>query len=322
MIKDFNQAVHWGKYRHYMGRAAKQLDDYVSKDFLVRPLGQINAMDPIEASGVTPEEQDRLTQQAWDERNREAVDGIVNDSTKVVDVIDSVLRTNIIQDWTTGNNISIFMPERVQSKIFTPDISTFRSNQEKILNDTGRNIWNGVLYRLGIDINETGYGRDLDSVINTSQDSSYPPSLKRKVNTAIDILLSGQTQDTINEKVYNYLAVVWMLKNPKVYTTPGGVDYILKKSTVVPSDDITGWVIGSKTEENSSVNLRYVRGYLEQQANGSNGLLNQLIEELVIQRIGTSNPSEQAKEAIRQQVKEELKKFGLHFVKKYNYCHA
>ena len=50
MIKDFNQAVHWGKYRHYMGRAAKQLDDYVSKDFLVRPLGQITAQDPIEVS--------------------------------------------------------------------------------------------------------------------------------------------------------------------------------------------------------------------------------------------------------------------------------
>jgi hypothetical protein len=50
MIKDFNQSVHWGKYRHYMGRAAKQLDDYVSKDFLVRPLGQITAQDPIEIS--------------------------------------------------------------------------------------------------------------------------------------------------------------------------------------------------------------------------------------------------------------------------------
>ena len=263
-------------------------------------------------SGSTEEQTtnflDTAEQRAWAEKNRQAVIDITSDSAGVVDVIDSVLRTNIIQDWTTGNNISIFMPERVQSKIFTPDISTFRSNQEKILNDTGRNIWNGILYRLGLDVNETGYGRDLDSVINTSQDAAYPPSLKRKVNTAIDILLSGQTQDTINEKVYNYLAVVWMLKNPKVYTTPGGVDYILKKSSIVPSDDITGWIIGSKTTENSSVNLRYVRGYLEQQANGSNGLLNQLIEELVLQTIGTSNPSEKQKEAVRAQVKEDLKK--------------
>lgn len=318
MIKDFNQSVHWGKYRHYMGRAAKQLDDYVSKDFLVRALGQITAQDPIEVSGGkgmgsnTEEENrnflDTVEQRAWAEKNRQAVKDITNESAGVVDVIDTVLRTNVIQDWTTGNNISIFMPERVQSKIFTPDISTFRSNQEKILNDTGRNVWNGILYRLGLDVNETGYGRDLDSVINTSQDAAYPPSLKRKVNTAIDILLSGQTQDTINEKVYNYLAVVWMLKNPKVYSTPGGVDYILKKSSIVPSDDIVGWVIGSKSAENSSVNLRYVRGYLEQQANGSNGLLNQLIEELVLQTIGTSNPSEKQKETVREQVKEDLKK--------------
>ena len=302
MIKDFNQSLHWGKYRHYMGRAAKQLDDYVSKDFLVRPLGLTT---PVESSAISAESE-RLTLLAasFDGKNA-AVEPVID---PVVNVIDSVLRTNIIQDWTTGNNISIFMPERVQSKIFTPDISSFRSNQEKILNDTGRNVWNGILYRLGIDINETGYGRDLDSVINTSQDLSYPPSLKRKVNTAIDILLSGQTQDTINEKVYNYLAVVWMLKNPKVYTTPGGVDYILKKSSIVPSDDITGWVIGSKTTENSSVNLRYVRGYLEQQANGSNGLLNQLIEDMVAQTAGTSNPTEKQKDAIREKVKEDLKK--------------
>jgi hypothetical protein len=51
-----------------------------------------------------------------------------------------------------------------------------------------------------------------------------------------------------------------------------------------------------------------VRGYLEQQANGSNGLLNQLIEELVIQRIGTSKSTEKEKDAIREQVKEDLKK--------------
>ena len=35
MIKDFNQAVHWGKYRHYMGRAAQSLDAYINKEFLL-----------------------------------------------------------------------------------------------------------------------------------------------------------------------------------------------------------------------------------------------------------------------------------------------
>ena len=36
MIKDFNQAVHWGKYRHYIGRAAQELDRYVNNQFLIK----------------------------------------------------------------------------------------------------------------------------------------------------------------------------------------------------------------------------------------------------------------------------------------------
>ena len=35
MIRDFNQAIHWGKYRHYMGKAALDLDRYINKSFLI-----------------------------------------------------------------------------------------------------------------------------------------------------------------------------------------------------------------------------------------------------------------------------------------------
>jgi len=34
MIKDFNQSVHWGKYRHFMGRAAGAMYNYISQDFI------------------------------------------------------------------------------------------------------------------------------------------------------------------------------------------------------------------------------------------------------------------------------------------------
>lgn len=34
MIKDFNQSIHWGKYRHFMGRAAGSMYNYISEDFI------------------------------------------------------------------------------------------------------------------------------------------------------------------------------------------------------------------------------------------------------------------------------------------------
>ena len=73
--------------------------------------------------------------------------------------------------------------------------------------------------------------------------------------------MSGQTQDTINEKVYNYLAVVWMLKNPKVYSTPGGVDYILKKSSTVNNKNLNDIIdkiknILKKPNNNANNNIK------------------------------------------------------------------
>jgi hypothetical protein len=139
-----------------------------------------------------------------------------NSSNQEID-LSNVLLNNVFRDWEDGSNISLYVPEKVQTRIFTPDVSTFRTKQEMLLSDTSRNFWAQLLYRFGLDINETGYGRTLDQVVQTSQQNYYPASTRRRISVALDILLAGQGQDNINDKVYNYLAVVWLNNNPSAF---------------------------------------------------------------------------------------------------------
>lgn len=50
MLTDFNQAVHWGKYRYYMGRAAGALANSVNVEFLLNTV--VEEIAPISEEGV------------------------------------------------------------------------------------------------------------------------------------------------------------------------------------------------------------------------------------------------------------------------------
>jgi len=310
MIKDFNQAVHWGKYRHYMGRAASVLDKYINNKFLV------NSVVDMEPEGYKDVTLPNTSNQESSNPVASTTDNVESEKTTADTSIDestfSTVSVDPYNDWKNGNNIEIYMPERVQSKIFSPDTSTFRSAQEKILTDTSRGMWNSLLYVMGIDVNESaGYGRTLDSVVNTTLDKVFNPSLKRKVTTALDLLLAGRGSEGINEKVYDYLANVYILNNPTIFNIPGGIEYILRRSTEAPSNDYNDFKLPSMPrdtttgENKQGVTLVEVRAYLENQSNGESGLLNLLIEEIVQEKLNDKSLKLSEEEA-RIQAKEDL----------------
>lgn len=314
MIRDFNQAIHWGKYRHYMGRAAQSLDAYINKEFLLsRDIIDTQIQDP-NIPNLNSSTQNQ-TADVNPGTSSVTFNGSVNQS--INDETNTVLRTNVIRDWRNGNNISIFMPERVQSRIFTPDVSTFRSQQEKILNDTGRNFWNATLYKFGIDINESaGYGRSLDSVVTTSMDRNYSMNVKRKVRTAIDLILAGRNEEGINDKIYKYLATAYILNNPIVYTVPSdtsknysGAEYLLGETDIAPSDEIKLFPLGGSTDvDQTKYSLRYIKNYLIQQSYGSEGLLTKLVEDLTFEKVQADNIAKNpaAVAEVRAKIKDEL----------------
>jgi len=226
MIRDFNQAIHWGRYRHYMGKAALDLDRYVNREFLKpKPLEEKStdpqAPEKYLMSGLPSYGTERFLAQdnpasSTNAGLQDLSETENNSSNQEID-LSNVLLNNVFRDWEDGSNISLYVPEKVQTRIFTPDVSTFRTKQEMLLSDTSRNFWAQLLYRFGLDINETGYGRTLDQVVQTSQQNYYPASTRRRISVALDILLAGQGKDNINDKVYNYLAVVWLNNNPSAF---------------------------------------------------------------------------------------------------------
>jgi hypothetical protein len=110
-------------------------------------------------------------------------------NTDVYDDTTSVLKTNVLKEWEDGKNIQLYIPSSVQSKIFTPDISSFRTSEEVARTDVGRGFWESLLGRFGLDVNESeSYHRDLESVIYTSKNNIIGPSAKNKAAIMLTVI--------------------------------------------------------------------------------------------------------------------------------------
>ena len=118
-----------------------------------------------------------------------AIDARTAGNTDVYDDTTSVLKTNVLKEWEDGKNIQLYIPSSVQSKIFTPDISSFRTSEEVARTDVGRGFWESLLGRFGLDVNESeSYHRDLESVISTSKNNIIGPSAKNKAAVMLTVI--------------------------------------------------------------------------------------------------------------------------------------
>ena len=208
MIKDFNQAIHWGKYRQYMGKAAGHLHDYVNEEFLLKK-SDVKEADNTVKTGIDfgfgigvvdpnaqPEPTPTIPQSG---------------------AFDSAININVISEWRNGNNISLFAPAETQTKIFLPDTSSFRTKQEKMYTDLGQGTWESLLSSIGIDINQsTSYGVSLQEVQDISLSSSFSKATKDVVKDAINILTAGINSDNMAEQAYAYFVASFIAENKNV----------------------------------------------------------------------------------------------------------
>lgn len=198
MIKDFNQAVHWGKFRQYMGKAAGALHNYINEEFLMVEVGEGPSLAVSKAFNKD-----------W-ETNR----GSQDEQNGLLGYKNGVFTSNVVREWTNGSNITFYVPQETQTKIFTPDLYGFSSTEEKSLNDTSRSTWAGFLANFGIDINESaGYGRDLDSVITTSVGNIVEYTVRQKIIDSIDILSAGLVPEDFQKKAYAFLIESFIRQN-------------------------------------------------------------------------------------------------------------
>lgn len=212
MIKDFNQAIHWGKYRQYMGKAAGAMHQYVNETFLMKTSKS--------KTGDIPEsledEYEFLDSQYAEEGQ---VGGTIVTEAPSAVYANDIVKFNVTQEWNDGNHIVFYVPAEAQTKIFLPDTASFRTEQEEAMTDLGQNFWDSLLSRFGIDINQSAsYGISLTEVAGISESSAYSKSTANLMRDSLDILLAGVNTDDVIEKTYSFLVASFLQQNDSKLT--------------------------------------------------------------------------------------------------------
>ena len=298
MVSDFNQAIHWGKYRQYIGKAAGALHNYVNEEFL---LFNPQSTDPG---------QDVLNSTRGQNETGNTTAALVPSSETQKDARDAlgyrndVFTTNVFKEWTDGSNISFYVPAETQTKIFTPDISDFRSEEEKLLSDYSRGFWQTFLSWYGIEINQ-GYGRDLDSVINTSKGNIVPFTVRQKIIDSIDVLTAGKNATIFQEKAYISLSESFIRQNSDRLTS-AGKEFLRKFSNDENAVlDVYDYKLGSAVLKQYS--LLDVKRRLRQISLNTNAYLDYLVEDELTKKAKRANKKESTDASWFESTRKELK---------------
>lgn len=140
MIEDFDLAIHWGKFRQYVGRAGYKLAEAASKEFLLRTTD--NSADPssssrtdipggsVDTGGFTP--------------------GGKDDATATFDKL---------FEWETGKHFDIYYPQYDPGKLIGPTLDMFASNldpETTIPIQQQKSWWESLVESyLGVNINSS-----------------------------------------------------------------------------------------------------------------------------------------------------------------------
>lgn len=289
MINDFNQAIHWGKFRQYMGKAAGALHNYINEEFLMFGKEDGNTEDIAKAMLDTDRDGDvtqddlRGIQAASDRLSAQAgiaPSKIVNDA--LLGYKNEVFTTNVVREWVNGSNLTFYMPAETQTKIFTPDISGFRSDEEKGLTDQGRGFWNQMLANFGIDKNESaGYHRDLDSVITTSTGNIVEFTVSQKILQSIDILTAGRNSTDFQKKAYEFIVKSFIYQNPQLDS--GRKEYLRDfNRTENAYEDISRYVFGSIVFQNET--LSQIKSVLKGKSANTTAYLDSMVDDYLEKR--------------------------------------
>lgn len=134
-ISDFNQAINWGRYRQYVGRAAQKLNSTISEGFLIEETATTGIVTP--ADPVTGDLEVEEASQAATTIKLESVGSNKFDKVK---------------DFEDGKHFEIYYPMRTPGKVFAPDSSDFRQDGENVDVQKDKNAWEVFLGHLGIDV--------------------------------------------------------------------------------------------------------------------------------------------------------------------------
>ena len=271
MVSDFNQAIHWGKYRQYIGKAAGALSKYVNGEFLEKQ-SDSKSVDKTEVVGISDSIERRINL----------------DGGNYLPLGEDVMVTNVVNEWTDGNNISFYIPIESQTKIFLPDMTTFRQNDEELMSDQNEDFWTRLLNYFGINVNSSAdYGLTLNNTYNLAINGSYNRTVKNVLKDSIDILAAGSPDGEVKTKVYDFLVKTFKIENKNI--SESQKKYIEDMdSTVVPAGiGVATYIVNGETLFN--VTIVSVKEYMKKIAQSSKTYLDHKADVLTNKRAMEQN---------------------------------
>jgi hypothetical protein len=297
MINDFNQSINWGRYRQYMGKAAGQLHNYVNEEFLLKkPTDTTDSTTPPEGNYTNPSSTGAGLNTTLAIRN--AMEAISPADPEVIGYSDQdVFVTNVYKEWTDGSNISFFVPAETQTKIFTPDISDFRSNAEKLdtqINASSRGIWDSFLNNFGIKVNnDTGYYKSLDDTIITSKGNQVEFTVRKKLVESIDILTTASNPKIFTEKAYSTSIESFIAQNGDLLNSSRKTFLRNFSNDSNAFTDIATWKFGAKTFPDKT--LLEMKKIIKALSINTNAYLDHLVEQQALTIAINANKSKDDK---------------------------
>lgn len=192
MIKDFNQAIHWGRFRQYMGKAAQWITGNVSRGFLLETKDVNN-----DTTKIDLENPFSTTFNVYKELGL----------TPAVDVDLSSATAVNKTDWSDVSRLKLYYPIKTPAKVFVPDTLSWHQYGEDSIYQTDSDIWSNFLSGMGFQpISETQSFYDyLDELGRTSNTSGQTIGLPNDRQLLIEYLrisaatVNEMTPDKLNE---------------------------------------------------------------------------------------------------------------------------
>jgi len=223
--------------------------------------------------------------------------------------------TNIVSQWRDGSNLTFYTPAETQTKMFLPDTTSFRSEQEKILDQQSYGLWNGLLAKFGIEISpNTPAIKDINQVKSLSLEPTFASSTATFVRQAVDIMTAGVSQSDYRAGIYRYKMQSfissnliklsaeekeWLLK----YLSPDEMPYDADYFSQYPTEG--SYILNDPVfnDENDNVSLNFIKRSIWNSVFQSGNIIDTLVIEEVERRkvlgVEIAVPDE---EKVRQQV--------------------
>jgi hypothetical protein len=183
MVEEFDSAVHWGRFRQYIGRAAQKMQEIASKDFLSPPAQTPDrpvSRDPLEIAGAQGVPLDR-------------------------NVLSNTVKFDKITDFQEGHNIEIFYPDHDPARIIGPDLGTFRDNTQP---NSSAEWWQALANFIGLP--STGPGSYAEIIkypgaISLSKEYNFLDAWLKRTAITLGQMGSGQMKRYIDDYVNSNL---------------------------------------------------------------------------------------------------------------------